>query len=54
VLPLEVGLHAGQDGSFSVLSFRGQLLPDFVYEEDSTGGHQTDVPSVVEWLHTRV
>ncbi|MGH3943681.1 MAG: helix-turn-helix domain-containing protein [Pseudonocardiaceae bacterium] len=53
VLPLEVGLHSGQDGSFSVLSFRDQLLPDVVYQEGSTGGHQTDVQTVAQRLHTR-
>ncbi len=53
VLPLEAGLHDGQDGAFSVLTFPDQLLPDVVYQEHSTGGHQTDVPSVGDQLHTR-
>ncbi len=52
VLATEVGLHAGQDGPFSLLSFPDQLLPDMVYEEGATGGHLTDAPSAVAELHT--
>lgn len=54
VLPLKRGMHAGQDGAFSILSFPGQLLPDVVYQEHSTGGEQTSVPSVAARLHIRL
>lgn len=61
ILPLSEGLHAGQDGAFSILSFPSAcpaapsepLLPPVVYQEHSTGSDQTSVPAVVAWMHTR-
>jgi Domain of unknown function (DUF5753)/Helix-turn-helix domain len=52
VLATKAGLHAGQDGPFSLLSFPDQLLPDMVYEEFVTGGHLTSTPAVVAECHT--
>lgn len=52
VLPFNLGVHAGQDGPFSLLSFPDQLLEDMAYQEDATGGRLTDTPSVVAELHT--
>ncbi len=52
VLPWDLGLHAGQDGPFSLLRFPDQLLPDMVYEENALSGHLTDAPSVVAAWHT--
>jgi hypothetical protein len=60
VLPFEAGIHAGQDGAFSILSFPHAcpaapepLLPPAVYQEFPTGGDWTSVPSDVERMHTR-
>ena len=53
VLPLEAGMHAGQDGAFSILRF-GELLPDVVYHEYSTGGEQTSAPTDAARMHTRL
>lgn len=47
VLPMMAGLHAGQDGPFSLLSFPDQILPDMVYEENAISGRLSDTPSVV-------
>lgn len=62
VLPFEAGLHAGQDGAFSLLSFpracpaaaSEPLLAPVVYQEFPTGGDWTAVPSDVERMHTRL
>ena len=51
VLPWDLGLHAGQDGPFSLLSFPDQLLPNMVYEESATGQRLIDAPSVVADCH---
>lgn len=51
VLPFDLGVHAGQNGPFSLLSFPDQLLADMAYQEDATGGRLTDTPSVVAGLH---
>jgi transcriptional regulator with XRE-family HTH domain len=61
VLLSEAGIHPGQDGAFSILSFPHAcpatpepLLPPLVYQEFPTGGDWTTVPSDVERLHTRL
>jgi transcriptional regulator with XRE-family HTH domain len=61
VLPCEAGIHAGQDGAFSILSFPHAcpvtpepLLEPVVYQEFPTGGDWTAVPSDVERMHTRL
>ena len=38
VLPLEIGAHAGMDGSFVLLSFPHESDPDTVYVTIATGG----------------
>jgi transcriptional regulator with XRE-family HTH domain len=38
LLPLEIGAHAGMDGSFVVLSFPHESDPDTVYVTMATGG----------------
>jgi hypothetical protein len=38
VLPLEIGAHAGMDGSFVLLSFPHESDPDTVYVTMATGG----------------
>ncbi|HEX5349616.1 MAG TPA: helix-turn-helix transcriptional regulator [Pseudonocardiaceae bacterium] len=52
VLPFDLGLHVGQAGSFSVLSFPDGLLPDVGYQEYVVGGHVIDDEPVVEELAT--
>lgn len=51
VLPFDLGLHAGQDGPFTLLSFPDQLLPDAAYQEYAVGGHVIDSPAVVSQLN---
>jgi transcriptional regulator with XRE-family HTH domain len=52
VLPFNLGLHVGQAGSFSVLSFPDGLLPDAGYQEYVVGGHVIDNGVVVAELAT--
>lgn len=52
VLPFEAGLHVGQSGAFSLLSFPDGMLPDVCSQEYIVGGHVVDVPSVVCQLDT--
>ncbi len=52
VLPFELGLHVGQAGMFSVLSFPDGLLPDVGYQEYVVGGHVIEDDSVVRELAT--
>jgi transcriptional regulator with XRE-family HTH domain len=61
VLPLEAGVHAGQDGAFSILMFPHAcpaapepLIEPVIYQEFPTGGDWTTVPSDVERMHTRL
>ena len=51
VLPWDLGLHAGQDGPFSLLSFPELLLPDMVYEESAAAERLIDAASVVADRH---
>ena len=50
VLPHSAGLHVAMAGSFSLLSFPDQLLPDAAHQEYVVGGHVIDDPSVVSQL----
>lgn len=52
MLPFDLGLHVGQAGSFSVLSFPDGLLPDAGYQEYVVGGHVIDDEAVVRELTT--
>lgn len=45
ILPFEVGAHAGQPGSFTLLRFNDD--PDIVYTEDFVQGHATANPATV-------
>ncbi|MGH3673661.1 MAG: helix-turn-helix domain-containing protein [Pseudonocardiaceae bacterium] len=50
VLPLDLGLHVGLAGSFSVLSFPEGLLSDAGYQEYVVGGHVIDEEPIVQEL----
>jgi transcriptional regulator with XRE-family HTH domain len=52
VLPLDLGLHDGMSGPFSLLSFPDRLLGDAAYQEYAVGGHVIDDPSIVSALAT--
>lgn len=52
VLPFARGLHVGMAGSFSLLTFPEQLLPDLGYQEYVVGGHIIDDTSVIAELAT--
>jgi transcriptional regulator with XRE-family HTH domain len=52
VLPLDVGAHPAMVGSFSVLRFPDQELPDVVYLEHLTGATYLNRPDEVDqYLH---
>jgi DNA-binding XRE family transcriptional regulator len=52
VLPLETGAHPAMVGSFSVLRFPDQELPDVVYLEHLTGASYLNKPDEVDqYLH---
>ena len=50
VLPLDIGLHAGMDGGFSVLHFEEGVLQDIAYVENVMGGHLNDEAPTVAAL----
>ncbi len=50
VLPFDLGMHAGMEGSFSLLSFPEGLLADVAYPENVSGGHLVDDPPSVTRL----
>lgn len=52
VLPFDAGLHGSMSGSFTLLSFPDDLLPDMVYQEYAVGGHIVDDDSVVARMDT--
>jgi len=52
VLPFNLGLHVGQAGSFSLLSFPDGLLADAGYQEYVVGGHVIDEEPIVQELAT--
>jgi transcriptional regulator with XRE-family HTH domain len=47
VLPLEIGAHAGMDGSFVLLSFPHESDPDTVYVTIATGGVFQEKPDEI-------
>jgi transcriptional regulator with XRE-family HTH domain len=47
VLPFAAGLHSSMSGSFTLLSFPAEVLPDAAYQEYAVGGHVIDDESVV-------
>ena len=52
MLPLEIGAHPAMVGSFSVLRFPDQELPDVVYLEHLTGATYLNKPDEVDqYLH---
>ena len=52
VLPLDTGAHPAMVGSFSVLRFPDQELPDVVYLEHLTGASYLNKPDEVDrYLH---
>ena len=52
ILPLDVGAHPAMVGSFSVLRFPDQELPDVVYLEHLTGATYLNKPEdVSQYLH---
>lgn len=50
MLPFDLGMHAGMEGSFSLLSFPEGLLADVAYPENVSGGHLVDDPPTVTQL----
>jgi hypothetical protein len=49
-LPFSAGLHRSMSGSFSLLSFPGEVLPDAAYQEYAVGGHVIDDQMIVARL----
>jgi hypothetical protein len=47
VLPFSVGVHAGMDGEFTVLSYDDPADPDVVYLETTAGEHFDESPAVI-------
>lgn len=52
VLPFDLGVHVGQSGPFSLLSFPEEMLADVAYEEYAVGGHVIEAESIVSQLAT--
>lgn len=52
VIPLDVGLHVGLAGAFSLLSFPDGMLLDVFSQEYIVGGHVVDVPAMVSQVDT--
>jgi transcriptional regulator with XRE-family HTH domain len=46
VLPFRVGVHAGMDGEFTILSYDDPADPDVVYLETTAGQHFEESPAV--------
>jgi transcriptional regulator with XRE-family HTH domain len=46
VLPFSVGVHAGMDGEFTILSYDDPADPDVVYLETTAGQHFEESPAV--------
>jgi hypothetical protein len=46
VLPFSVGVHAGMDGEFTILSYDDPADPDVVYLETTAGQHFDESPAV--------
>lgn len=47
VLPFSAGMHPSMSGSFALLSFPDEALPDAAYQEYAVGGHLIDEPTIV-------
>lgn len=52
VLPFAAGMHPSMSGSFALLSFPDEALPDAAYQEYAVGGHLIDEPTIVGRLDT--
>lgn len=52
VLPLDLGLHVGMAGPFSLLNFPDGLLAPAAYQEYAVGGHVIDDAAAVSALDT--
>lgn len=50
VLPFSAGLHPSMSGSFTLLSFPDEALPDAAYQEYAVGGHLIDEQVIVARL----
>lgn len=50
VLAYRLGRHSGMQGSYTLLGFSRDLLPDVAWQEHATGGHVIDDPAEVESL----
>lgn len=53
IMDLGAKMHAGMGGSFTVLTFPDDVVGDFAYQETSSGGALTDLPSTVSYLAAR-
>lgn len=50
VLPFSAGMHPSMSGSFTLLSFPDETLPDAAYQEYAVGGHLIDEQAIVARL----
>ncbi len=50
VLPFSAGMHPSMSGSFALLSFPDDALPDAAYQEYAVGGHLIDEQVIVARL----
>ncbi|MGH3916901.1 MAG: DUF5753 domain-containing protein, partial [Pseudonocardiaceae bacterium] len=50
ILPFSAGLHPSMSGSFALLSFPDETLPDAAYQEYAVGGHLIDEQAIVARL----
>ncbi|HEU0089552.1 MAG TPA: helix-turn-helix transcriptional regulator [Pseudonocardiaceae bacterium] len=50
ILPFSAGMHQSMSGSFALLSFPDEALPDAAYQEYAVGGHLIDEQVIVARL----
>jgi Domain of unknown function (DUF5753) len=50
ILPFTGGLHPSMSGSFTLLGFPDETLPDAAYQEYAVGGHVIDEQAIVARL----
>ncbi|MGQ0774831.1 MAG: helix-turn-helix domain-containing protein [Pseudonocardiales bacterium] len=50
ILPFSAGMHQSMSGSFALLSFPDETLPDAAYQEYAVGGHLIDEQAIVARL----
>jgi len=50
ILPFSAGMHQSMSGSFALLSFPDETLPDAAYQEYAVGGHVIDEQVIVARL----